>query len=89
MEKFNHLPKTLYFFIKDRINKTKTTSGSDLTGLCNYTYNELGFRGDSIKKDGFKIMSIGCSHTEGVGVNDNETYSYYLSKMINGIDLNY
>ena len=78
------------FFLKDRINKTKTTSGSDLTGLCNYTYNELGFRGDSIKKDGFKIMSIGCSHTEGVGVNDNETWpSQFCSHIPNSVNLNF
>jgi hypothetical protein len=66
------------------------TSGSDNTGLCTYTYNELGFRGDSIQTTGFKIMSIGCSLTEGVGVNDNETWSYQFTKLIpNGVNLNF
>ena len=54
--------------LDERKNKSYRTSGSDNTGLCTYTYNELGFRGDSIDKKGFKIMSLGCSLTEGVGV---------------------
>ena len=45
---------TYKFPLKDRVNKTYTTSGSDETNLCTYTYNELGFRGDSVKKEGFK-----------------------------------
>jgi len=57
---------------------------------CKYTYNELGFRGDSVNKTGFKIMSIGCSFTEGVGVNDNETWPSVFSKLIpNGVNLNF
>lgn len=76
--------------LKERINKTHKISGSDNTNLCTYTYNELGFRGDSIKKEGFKVMSIGCSITEGIGVNDNETWPYQLCKLIpNSVDLNF
>ena len=78
------------FRIGDRINKTYKTSGSDDTGLCEYTYNELGFRGDSIKKQGFKVMSLGCSYTEGVGVNNNETWPSQFTKLIpNGVDMNF
>lgn len=36
------------YSLKQKIGKTFRTSGSDNTGLCTYTYNELGFRGDSI-----------------------------------------
>ena len=76
--------------LSDRKNKTYTTSGSDNTGLCKYTYNELGFRGDSVNKKGFKVMSLGCSLTEGVGVNDNETWPHYFSQLIpNSVDLNF
>ena len=76
--------------LNERVNQTYNGSGSDITGNCKYTYNELGFRGDSIHKTGFKIMSIGCSITEGVGINDNETWSHHLSTLIpNGIDLNF
>jgi hypothetical protein len=76
--------------LKERINKKYNTSGSDNTGLCTYTYNELGFRGDSIHKEGFKVMSIGCSLTEGVGVNNNETWPFCFSELIpNGINMNF
>jgi hypothetical protein len=76
--------------LSERVNKTFNGSGSDNSGLCTYTYNELGFRGDSPTKKGFKIMSIGCSITEGVGVTDNQTWSHQLSKLIpNGVDLNF
>jgi hypothetical protein len=50
----------------------------------------LGFRGDSIKKEGFKIMSIGCSNTEGVGVNDNQTWPHNFTSLIsNGVNMNF
>lgn len=76
--------------LKDRKNKTYKTSGSDNTGLCTYTYNELGFRGDSINKKGFKVMSIGCSLTEGVGVNDHETWPFYFTQHIpNSVNMNF
>jgi hypothetical protein len=78
------------YHLNDRKNKTYKTSGSDNTGLCTYTYNELGFRGESINKSGFKIMSIGCSHTEGVGVNDDETWPAKFSSLIpNSVNLNF
>jgi hypothetical protein len=78
------------FQLSNRINNTFNSSGSDNSGKCTYTYNELGFRGDSIKKEGFKIMSIGCSFTEGVGVNDDETWPAQISKLIkNGVNLNF
>lgn len=78
------------FNLNERKEKTHNTSGSDNTGLCEYTYNELGFRGDSIKKEGFKVMSLGCSHTEGVGVNNDETWPSQFAKLIpNGVDMNF
>lgn len=78
------------YSLKERINKTHMTSGSDNTGKCVYTYNELGFRGESIIKQGFKIMSLGCSITEGVGVNDNETWpAQFTNHIENGVNLNF
>jgi hypothetical protein len=75
--------------ISNRKNSSYTTSGSDNTGKCIYTYNEIGFRGDSIHKEGFKIMSIGDSNTEGVGVKDTETWSSQFSRYIpNSVNLN-
>jgi hypothetical protein len=76
--------------LKDRINQTYTTSGSDNTGFCNYTYNELGFRSDSIKKEGFKVMSLGCSITEGVGVNNSETWpAQFCNHIENSVNFNF
>ena len=76
--------------LKERINSTYRHSGSDQTGLCRYTYNELGFRADSIFKNGFKVMSIGCSMTEGVGVNNDETWPSLLTSMIpSGVNMNF
>lgn len=75
--------------INERKNRTYTSSGSDNTGKCTYTYNSLGFRGDEFNKPGFKVMSIGCSHTEGVGLNDTETWSYQLCKLVEGVDCNF
>lgn len=78
------------FRLNERKNRTHKTSGSDNTGLCSYSYNELGFRGDSIKKEGFRVMSLGCSNTEGLGVNDNETWPYQFTKLIpNGVNMNF
>ena len=76
--------------LKDKKNKSFNTSGSDNTGKCIYTYNSLGFRGDEHTKEGFKIMCIGDSNTEGVGVNDCETWSAQFSKLIpNGVNNNF
>jgi hypothetical protein len=75
--------------LQERVSKSFNGSGSDNSNKNIYTYNELGFRGDSIDKEGFKIMSVGCSHTEGVEVNDWETWPHYFSKLIpNGVDFN-
>lgn len=78
------------FNLSKRVNKTYTTSGSDNTNLCSYTYNELGFRGDSVKKEGFKVMSLGCSNTEGVGLNYEETWTSQFTKLIpSGVNMNF
>ena len=70
--------------LSERVGKAYKYSGSDTTGKCTYAYNELGFRGDSIYKEGFKVMSIGCSNTEGVGVNNDETWP-----APNGVNMNF
>lgn len=76
--------------ISERYNKSYFTSGSDNSKKCLYTYNELGFRGDSIYKKGFKIMSLGCSNTEGVGLNYDETWPKIFSDLIpDGVNMNF
>lgn len=79
-----------YTNIWNRRDTSTKKSGMDRSGLCTYDYNELGFRGDSIKKEGFKIMSIGCSNTEGVGVSGHETWPNQFSSLIpNSVDMNF
>lgn len=81
---------TYRFPLSDRINLVSNVSSNDTTGLCTYTYNEYGFRGDSFSKEGFKVLSLGCSITEGVGVNDNETWPYCFTQHIpNGVNMNF
>lgn len=78
------------FHLSDKINNSFETSGSDNTGKCIYTYNSLGFRGDEPMQNGFKIMCIGDSNTEGVGVNDNETWPAQFCKLIpNSVNNNF
>jgi hypothetical protein len=78
------------FKLDERKGKTHRTSGSDDTGKCFYTYNELGFRGDSVYKEGFKVMSLGCSYTEGVGVNNHQTWPHQFTNLIpNGVNMNF
>ena len=78
------------FNLSERKGKTYKTCGSDNTGLCTYTYNDLGFRGDSVKKEGFRVMSLGCSYTEGVGVNYSDTWPTQFTNLIpDGVNLNF
>lgn len=78
------------YSLRERVNQSYKTSGSDNTNLSTYTYNELGFRGDSVNKKGFKVMSIGCSLTEGVGVDDDETWPAQFCKLIpNAVNMNF
>jgi hypothetical protein len=96
MEILKHYDPTTFgssthsFTLSERVNQVYRTSGSDNTNKCTYTYNEYGFRGDSFTKEGFKVLSLGCSITEGVGVNDNETWPFYLTQHIpNGVNMNF
>jgi lysophospholipase L1-like esterase len=78
------------YHLSDRVNNSFKTSGSDNTEKCIYTYNSLGFRGDEPTKEGFKIMCIGDSNTEGVGVNDIETWPAQFTKLVpNGVNHNF
>jgi hypothetical protein len=78
------------FHLSNKINNVFSYTGFDTTGKCIYAYNSLGFRGDEPDASGFKVMSIGCSLTEGVGVNNQETWPAQFSKFIpNGINNNF
>lgn len=70
-----------YWPLESRANQTFTQSGSDESSLHTYTYNEDGYRGDSIKSN-IDLLAVGCSHTEGIGVNDNETWPFYTAQLL-------
>jgi hypothetical protein len=56
------------------------------------TVNSDGFRGRDYPvdkmKDVYRIIILGDSFTFGAGVNDNETFSYYLEQKLNSLRLN-
>jgi len=83
------VPSTYRFGLQNNVNKAFSVAHNNWKEICTHTQNELGFRGDSIHKEGFKIMSIGCSMTEGVGLSDDQTWPHQFSKLIpNGVDFN-
>jgi hypothetical protein len=66
-----------------RFNK-RTFVKKEVDGtLVNYQYNQFGYRSyepESLKES--FILALGCSHTEGVGQQENETWTYKLSNLI-------
>lgn len=75
--------------LSERKNKSFQTSGSDNSTLNTYTYNSLGYRGDEFPLSDKTLMAIGCSHTEGIGVDDNQTWPFYISKKLNHSHINF
>jgi hypothetical protein len=48
-----------------------------------YTFNEYGFRSDSFEeRSEINILTNGCSHTVGVGVNQHEAWPFVLKEMV-------
>ncbi|MFT5660602.1 MAG: lysophospholipase L1-like esterase [Sulfurimonas sp.] len=69
------------------IQKNKTRGFALIPNFTNnnYTVNSQGFRGKEFPKDfdkQFKILTLGESTTFGWGVNEEETYPYYLKKKL-------
>jgi hypothetical protein len=82
-DKDTFVESTYWNILNKHQNRKHIVSG------CEYTNNELGFRADSIYKEGLKIMSIGCSNTSGIGVGDKDTWPALLSSMIpNSVNIN-
>jgi len=49
----------------------------------NYTFNEYGFRSDSFEDRGdINILVCGCSHTVGVGVDQNDNWANVLKQKL-------
>jgi len=54
---------------------------------CTYNLNDYGYRAshnyEDILEDENKIICIGCSFTFGIGLDENQTWPYKLSKLMN------
>lgn len=58
---------------------------TDNSNLIDYKFNDYGYRASFNYEDLLdtkKIICIGCSFTEGVGLDETETWPYLLSKKI-------
>jgi hypothetical protein len=69
----------------DRVNKTTNKLDSDNSNLVKYQFNDYGYRSQYDYKsllDTDKIICIGCSFTEGIGLDIEETWPYLLSQKI-------
>ena len=75
--------------LEKRINKTFNKFNSDESGTIEYRLNEYGYRSDNNYNDLFYsnksedyILGIGCSHTEGIGVENENTWLEKLGNML-------
>lgn len=83
--------KILYNFDKlpiltKRINTKKVLYNSDNISDIKYNFNDYGYRASfdyAPLIEYNKIICIGCSFTEGVGLEEDETWPYILSKKLN------
>lgn len=78
--KLNRIP-----IFTDRINTDMNSYDSDNSKLIKYQFNDYGYRSSFNYEellDSKKIVCIGCSFTEGVGLFEEETWPYLLSKKI-------
>lgn len=69
----------------DRVNSLNTTWDSDNSELVKYKFNDYGYRSSYDYKplmSSNKIICIGCSFTEGIGLDIEETWPHLLSQKI-------
>jgi hypothetical protein len=69
----------------DRQHTTNTAYDSDNSLLVDYKFNDYGYRASFDYEpllNSNKIVCIGCSFTEGVGLDEEETWPYLLSKQM-------
>lgn len=57
-----------------------TPNQTVVSGKKTYSTNSLGFRSEEINPDKNHVLIVGDSVAFGLGVNDNETVSYYISE---------
>lgn len=62
---------------------TLLENGYDDKTIIEYSYNNYGFRTDEFNQIGDCFITLGCSYTEGIGVDIKHTYGHYLEKELN------
>jgi hypothetical protein len=75
--------KTLHWYGTDKEewydSKDNLYSKDDIT----YTYNSHGFRCDSFNIESkVRVVFLGCSHTEGIGIRQSETWAWQILEKI-------
>lgn len=76
----NELP-----ILTSRVNQTIKRYDCDESYKVEYKFNDFGYRASINYRDLLKqpkIVCIGCSFTEGIGLNEDEIWPYLLSKKI-------
>jgi len=62
---------------------TDTPENAQFQRDITYTFNECGFRADSLYNEpDFRIVTCGCSMTVGIGVSDNEAWPALLKEKV-------
>jgi len=77
------IPKLFEYSNKNLINPSD--DGNSNENKIIYSYNDYGYRGGNITNlidNPDKIITIGCSYTFGIGLEEHETWSYKLSKLL-------
>src|SRR6056300_402252 len=85
MKDWNYKDFDIFNDLENRKNSTHNKVGGDKSGKIEYKFNELGFRGDSLKtyqKAKKKFITFGCSHTAGIGNELKYTWSQIISDRI-------
>ena len=75
-----------------RANKSYDRLSIDRTKTIEYNFNGIGCRGDGISEwmgRDKTLLTFGCSHTEGVGLTEDKTWSYMLAQDIEASYINY
>lgn len=75
------IPKLVDYSKKKLINPSDSPENR-----ITYHHNDYGYRGNDISNlidNPNKIITIGCSYTFGQGLEEHETWSYKLSKLLN------
>lgn len=78
---FNKIP-----IIKERVNLKKKSHDTHKNSIFEYNFNDYGYRASFDYESlltSEKIVCIGCSFTEGVGLVESEIWPFLLSQKVN------